>query len=175
MSTTTTDGLVIVGLEGVMDILPHREPMLFVDSVQVDVAKATGTGKWHVRPDHPVFAGHYPDLPIFPGNLIAEMAAQSAGVVYAKTLGLSVEGMPLLSTTSATFSGMVLPGDLLEAQICLTESGNKMLASYVCVTNGKTEVAHGSVTVHILSPRMIERLRINMAKLKPPESPPDDG
>lgn len=159
MDIVVSGALEVVDLEGVMAILLHRDPMLFVDSVEVDTAGVKGTGHWYVRPDHPVFAGYYPEQPVFPGHLTAEMAAQVAGVVYAKTIGSDVKGVPLLGDSAFTYSRVVLPGDLLHAQVSLATGGEREVrAACVCAVNGGKEVARGKVVFSVLPPRVAQRL-----------------
>ena len=60
--------------------LPHREPFIFVDSVeQVEAGKLAQCTKMF-RGDEPFFAGHFPGNAIVPGVLIAEGMAQTAGI-----------------------------------------------------------------------------------------------
>lgn len=157
MDIVVSGALEVVDLEGVMAILLHRDPMLFVDSVEVDTAGVKGTGHWYVRPDHPVFAGHYPEQPVFPGHLTAEMAAQVAGVVYAKTIGSDVKGVPMLTASSGRFSRPVRPGDLLEARVEVTQEGNVVRTIFVCVVNTDKEVASGEAEFVVVPPRVVRR------------------
>ena len=57
-------------------ILPHREPMLLID--EVELIDDTAVGKYTVRGDEFFLQGHYPDNPIVPGVILCEMMAQSS-------------------------------------------------------------------------------------------------
>ena len=64
--------------------LPHREPFIFVDSVeQIEAGKLAQCTKVF-RGDEPFFAGHFPGNAIVPGVLIAEGMAQTAGIAWRK-------------------------------------------------------------------------------------------
>jgi 3-hydroxymyristoyl/3-hydroxydecanoyl-(acyl carrier protein) dehydratases len=64
----------------IMKWLPHRFPMLMVDRiVELEPGRRAVAIK-NVTINEPIFAGHYPDRPIFPGVLIIEAMAQTAGV-----------------------------------------------------------------------------------------------
>ena len=89
--------------EEIKKILPHREPMLLVDEVELIDGKAFG--KCHIRGDEYFLQGHFPGNPIVPGVIQCEMLAQSACVLLAD--GAS-EGMTPVFTSldKVKFRGM---------------------------------------------------------------------
>lgn len=94
--------------EEIKQILPHREPMLLVDTVTVADGIATGT--YFVRGDEFFLQGHFPGNPVVPGVILCEMMAQSA-------CGLLLQGVAPGSTPYFTslnkvrFKQVVYPGD----------------------------------------------------------------
>ena len=64
----------------VMEVLPHRDPMLFIDSV-VSVSETSLQARTRVNPEWPVFQGHFPDMPIMPGVLLIETVAQAGSLI----------------------------------------------------------------------------------------------
>ena len=62
--------------EEVLDILPHREPMLFIDTVSRLVPGEEAVASFRARPELPCFAGHFPGTPVLPGVYTIEAAAQ---------------------------------------------------------------------------------------------------
>ena len=65
----------------IRELIPHRPPFLLVDAVLAYEVGRSITALKHVAVDDPVFAGHFPDEPIYPGVLIAEALAQAVVVL----------------------------------------------------------------------------------------------
>ncbi|MFI7291519.1 3-hydroxyacyl-ACP dehydratase FabZ family protein [Streptomyces anulatus] len=70
----------------------------------------TAATRFAVSPDEPVFAGHYPDFPIFPGVCVVECAHLSA-------LATAPEPVELSAVRSARFTGPAFPGDILDFRL----------------------------------------------------------
>ncbi|HUV06303.1 MAG TPA: 3-hydroxyacyl-ACP dehydratase FabZ family protein [Spirochaetia bacterium] len=71
------------GREEIIRIIPHREPFLLVDRLTgIDLSSETITGVRYVRSDEPVFEGHFPGYPIYPGVLQLEMIGQLGLCLY---------------------------------------------------------------------------------------------
>jgi len=74
-----------IGISQIEDLLPHRAPFLFVDSVlKLEEGKKI-LAKRKLRIDEPYFLGHFPGNPIMPGVLITEALAQTSGLLIALT------------------------------------------------------------------------------------------
>ncbi|SHN54433.1 3-hydroxyacyl-[acyl-carrier-protein] dehydratase [Fervidobacterium gondwanense DSM 13020] len=82
--------------EDIMNILPHREPILLVDEV-MEKGEDYIIAKKYITANEPVLKGHFPDYPIYPGVYIIEGLAQSAGLLLLK---------PDLSNTVPLFLGI---------------------------------------------------------------------
>lgn len=93
-----------------------RDPFLLVDEVVELVAGEYIVGRFHVRPELPVFQGHFPGDPTLPGIYILEAANQLGAIStfameeYKDKLGL------LLGINQARFYKKVRPGDILETR-----------------------------------------------------------
>ena len=68
--------------------LPHREPMLLVDDV--DLQGEIGIAHYHVRGDEYFLQGHYPGYPVVPGVILCEIMAQSSCVLLKDDLTASM-------------------------------------------------------------------------------------
>ena len=103
-------------------MLPHRDPFLFVDSiVAVDFEQRAIEARRVVDADDPVFAGHFPGAPVYPGVLQVEAVGQ-AGISLAHLLRkgnatIDEHDQPgqirLLKVHHAQFQGAVEPGATL--------------------------------------------------------------
>lgn len=103
----------------IQKILPHRYPFLLVDRVTDMVENESLVGYKNVSISEPVFEGHFPGHPIYPGVMILEGMAQAGGILALKSAGLSEEEMKqkviyFMSIDNAKFRNPVKPGDRLE-------------------------------------------------------------
>jgi len=97
----------------ILNLIPHRYPLLLVDKVIDIVAGESAMGIKNVTMNEPQFQGHFPGQPIMPGVMIVEAMAQTSAVMVVHTLG--DEGMNKLvyfmSIENAKFRKPVVPGD----------------------------------------------------------------
>jgi len=100
--------------------LPHRWPMLFVDSYEVKEDRIEA--HYHVDENLPMFEGHFPGNPIMPGVLLVEMIAQVGGVLIYHILGKDFKNPITLLTDikNARFKDIVRPGDDLTIKATAT-------------------------------------------------------
>src|SRR5690606_25543885 len=104
----------------IMKLLPHRYPMLMVDRIVELEPGRRAVGVKNVTVNEPVFTGHYPGYPIFPGVLIIEAMAQVGGVALLPEGGdASADGrVPLLTgVDKVRFRRPVVPGDQLSIAV----------------------------------------------------------
>lgn len=100
-------------------LLPHRYPMLLVDRVLDYQPMKTLHAIKNVSINEPVFNGHFPELPIFPGVMILEALAQATGILgFKSTDGRDENEMYLFaSIDKAKFKKPVIPGDTMHLHV----------------------------------------------------------
>lgn len=109
--TTTLD---VIDIQKIMACIPHRYPFLLVDRVVEINGDDSGVGIKNVTANEPQFTGHFPERPVFPGVLMIEGMAQTAGVLVVNARGLGEQQVnTVLFTTidKAKFRKPVTPGD----------------------------------------------------------------
>jgi 3-hydroxyacyl-[acyl-carrier-protein] dehydratase len=116
---TIEPGKTVLEVEELMQLLPHRYPIMLVDRL-VDIKPGEGAvGIKNVSYGEPIFQGHFPQKPVMPGVMIIEAMAQSAAAYVAYTEGLDVEGKVVLfmGVDKARFRRPVIPGDQLRIAV----------------------------------------------------------
>lgn len=103
----------VLNISQIMEILPHRQPMLLIDSVEEIEYGVRAVAKKCVSFNEPFFAGHFPEEPVMPGVLIVEALAQTgAAAILGKDENRGKTAY-FASINSAKFKRKVVPGDIL--------------------------------------------------------------
>ncbi len=121
----TDNYIPILTIDDIMGLIPHRYPFLLVDRMEDVRLGESAVGIKNVSMNEWFFPGHFPKSPIFPGVLIIEAMAQTAGALVVKTLQMQQgtfqkEKQPLvyfMSVEEAKFRKPVLPGDTLRLKV----------------------------------------------------------
>ncbi len=107
-----------VDIAGVLKLLPHRYPFLMVDRVINMRGDEYGVGIKNVTFNEPQFQGHFPGNPVFPGVLLIEGMAQTAGVLCITAMGMGQpKSVYFLTIDKAKFRKPVVPGDTVEFHV----------------------------------------------------------
>jgi 3-hydroxyacyl-[acyl-carrier-protein] dehydratase len=135
-----------------MHLLPHRDPIQYIDRVEIREPERA-VGYWHVPPGHPVLTGHFPDAPIWPAHLTAEMAAQVAGVLLLVDGNEIGDRVATLLASSFKLSGAVFPDDDLEVEV-YAEGAEAVWQASVC----GLRVADGFLAFKLIPRSTFERM-----------------
>lgn len=97
----------------IMEIIPHRQPFMLVDTIEELESGVKAVGKKCVSYNEPFFAGHFPKEPVMPGVLIVEALAQVGAVAILSKEENRGKTAYFAAINSAKFRGKVVPGDVL--------------------------------------------------------------
>ena len=96
----------------ILDLLPHREPMLLIDELHDIVKLTSATAVLNVKKDSFFVQGHFPGQPVMPGVLIVESFGQAAAALTAHGLDKSTyenKLVFLMGVEKARFRNPVIP------------------------------------------------------------------
>lgn len=116
-----------IDINGIMDRIPHRYPILLIDRVDDVVAGEGAIGIKNVSVNEPFFQGHFPEHPIMPGVLIVEAMAQTAAIVVIESqTDAAGKLVYFMSIDSAKFRKPVLPGHTVKLHVTKEQGRGKI-------------------------------------------------
>jgi 3-hydroxyacyl-[acyl-carrier-protein] dehydratase len=106
-------------IAAILKALPHRYPFLMIDRIIDMVGDERGIGIKNVSINEPQFQGHFPGQPVFPGVLLIEGMAQTAGAmcILSGQSGGRPQSVYFMTIDKAKFRKPVLPGDTIEYHV----------------------------------------------------------
>lgn len=107
----------LMDINEIMSILPHRQPFLLIDRVEDMVEGKSITALKNVSYNEPFFAGHFPQEPVMPGVLIVEAMAQAGAVAILSMEQFKGKTGYFGSIKNAKFKRKVVPGDTLRLEL----------------------------------------------------------
>jgi 3-hydroxyacyl-[acyl-carrier-protein] dehydratase len=143
-----TEGTVKVnfGKDDINKIIPHREPFALISSITfVNLEQAIIEATSYIDPSNPIFVGHFPGAPVYPGVLQIESMGQ-AGLCLAfftknNTLTINSDSQPVKGlftrVHNAGFNKGVIPGDHLTIRVKSLEDDDFMglMSAQVIINN----------------------------------------
>ena len=107
-----------LGIERILEILPHRFPFLLIDRV-LELTDQKIVALKNVSYNEPYFPGHFPGAPVMPGVLQLEAMAQAGGLLASRLVSFdpATQVMLFLAIDAAKFRKAVVPGDQLVIEV----------------------------------------------------------
>ena len=138
--------------EMVKTIIPHRPPMLLVDSVVSLEPEKEIVTRFHVDPDWEIFRGHFPGAPVLPGIYTVEAMGQAADVLLLRDPRYAGTKPLLIGVNNVRFRSKVRPGDTIEIHAAIaSERPEKKIvtcaATVYNLTDEKKVCCTGEVTL----------------------------
>lgn len=126
----------------IMNIIPHRQPFLLIDTIEELEPGKRGVGKKCVTYNEPFFGGHFPNEPVMPGVLIIEALAQVGAVVILSCEEFKGKTAYFGAINSAKFKKKVVPGDVLSLEVeMIRQKGPIGVGKATATVDGKLAVS----------------------------------
>ena len=155
--------------EDVKKFIPHRDPFLFIDTVEsidldgwefgkgtVDAKSAIGgtvNATFYAKPDMEIFKGHFPGKPVLPGVIQLEMMAQASSFVMAffidDPFSESTLDVALTSINDGKFRKPVLPGMKLDIKAKITRYRRPMIVTECEIYCDNQLMSHANVIASV--------------------------
>lgn len=118
--------------------IPHRDPFLWLDEV-TEISDTHIVAKKLLTESLPVFQGHYPAFPVFPGVLQCEACFQAGAVLISRLMPTGSTDVPVVTRlNNVQFRRMIKPGETIELHAELTERlQNAFYMKGKCSVDGK--------------------------------------
>ncbi len=105
-------------VQQIMQILPHRYPLLLIDRVLEVEPKQRIVCLKNVSVNEPQFTGHFPDYPLMPGVLMVEAIAQAGGLLLLNDIPDRADKLMVFTgIDGAKFRRPVVPGDQVRIEV----------------------------------------------------------
>lgn len=125
-----------IDLQGIMDLLPHRYPILLVDRILDYEPKQWIRGLKNISFNEEIFQGHFPSRPVFPGVYIVEAMAQTGGCLLLQEIeDRARKVIYFMGIDAVKFRKPVLPGDQLVMEVKVLQ-----LKGRICKMRGEAFV-----------------------------------
>ena len=121
--------MVVMNIQEILKILPHRYPMLMVDRIiECDDDKHI-VGIKNLTYNDLFFQGHFPGEPIMPGVLQLEAMAQVGGILLSRKTNVRGNIPLLMAIDKAKFRATIYPGDQMRIEVSILQARTKIVRS----------------------------------------------
>jgi 3-hydroxyacyl-[acyl-carrier-protein] dehydratase len=127
-----------VNTDEIKNCIPHRDPFLWLDEV-TEISETHIVARKLLPSTLPVFQGHYPNFPVFPGVLQCEACFQAGAVLISKLVPTGSDEVPVVTRlNNVQFRKMIRPGETIELHVELSERvANAFYLKGKCLADGK--------------------------------------
>lgn len=134
--------MAVLGAKEIMEIIPHRQPFMLIDTIEELEPGVRAVAKKCVSYNEPFFAGHFPEEPVMPGVLTVEALAQAGAVAILSMEENRGKTAYFGGIKNCRFRGKVVPGDKvrLETKI-IKQKGPLGIGEAVASVDGKVVVS----------------------------------
>ena len=125
----------------IMEIIPHRQPFLLIDTIEELEPGVRAVGRKCVSYNEPYFAGHFPQEPVMPGVLQIEALAQVGAVAILSKPENKGKIAYFGGIDKCRFKGKVQPGDKMKLEMkIIKQKGPMGVGEAIATVDGKTVV-----------------------------------
>ena len=140
-----------LNVEEIMEILPHRYPMLLVDKITEMVPMDYAIGQKSVTMNEPFFQGHFPGNPIMPAVFRLEALAQAGGVALLSLPEFKGKTAVYTGIDKAKFRAMAKPGDTLRLEVTFTKRRGPMAVAEGVAWVGDEKAAEAEIKCMVIN------------------------
>ena len=135
-------------------VLPHRDPFLWLTRVLSCEPGESVVAELYIDPDLPIFKGHFPQYPVFPGVLIMEALAQAS--CFCILIKPEFEGSLgfFAGIDKAKFRNQIKPGDTVTLKSTITKASKRMCVAEVEASIGDT-ICATAIQKYVLAPDLV--------------------
>ena len=153
----------LLDINAIQKILPHRYPFLLVDAIEEMEPKKRIVGIKNVTINEHFFQGHFPSQPVMPGVLIIESMAQTGGVLLLNEVpDRDQKLIYFVAIDNARFRRPVVPGDQLKLELTVASCRGTF-----CKLEGRATVNGELAAEATLMCKMVD------LATEPPAAPPE--
>ena len=140
------------GRDGIMAVLPHRDPFLWLTRVVECVPGEHIVAELDVDPTLPLFNGHFPEHPVLPGVIIMEALAQCASIAVLQSPELRGCIGFLTGIDAAKFRRQVAPGETVTLRATIVKSSRRLVVAEV-EASVDGEICATATQKYVLAPK----------------------